>query len=65
MLEGKVDDEVKLRSLTDKISESPTYTARGLVQGCIIHLEPSYSDTVSSFEAEKRWKASFERYYDK
>lgn len=65
MLEGEVDDEVKLRSLTDKISESPTYTARGLVQGCIIHLGPSYSDTVSSFEAEERWKASFGRYYDK
>lgn len=35
------------------------------MQGCIVHLGPSYSDTVSSFEAEKGWKASFERYYDK
>jgi hypothetical protein len=65
MFEGKVDDEVKLTSPTHNVLEAPAYTVRGLVQGCIIHLGPSYSETVSSFEAEKRWKAGFEHYYTK
>jgi hypothetical protein len=61
----EVDDEIKLTSPTHNVLEAPAYTVRGLVQGCIIHLGPSYSETVSSFEAGKEWEASFEHYHTK
>lgn len=67
MLEGKVDNEIAIRSPTLEYynlkSRTLTFTARGLIQGLIAHLGPSYSDAVSSFECERRWKATFERYY--
>ena len=39
--------------------------ARGLIEGRIIYFGPPYSDAVSSFEANKTWKNSFGKCYDK
>jgi Heterokaryon incompatibility protein (HET) len=48
---------------TSQHLRASTKMARGLIEGVIIHLGPSYSSTISSFEATRRWRASLEKHY--
>jgi hypothetical protein len=70
IFDGRVETEVQGQArMIDGLGIREKYinfgvNARGLIEGEIIHLGPSYSDTVSSFEANKAWKNSFWKYYD-
>jgi hypothetical protein len=65
LFEGRIEAEFKNSDveLSASILDKHPLTARGLIEGAVIHLGPSYDDVVSSFRETKKWKASFDQYY--
>jgi hypothetical protein len=64
--EGRIEAEFKNSDAEQDagMGDGPPLIARGLIESAIIHLGPSYDDVVSSFQETKKWKASFDKWYD-
>ncbi len=65
LFKGSIEDDIQdgaTRHTYESLCASGKL-ARGLIEGVIIHLGPSYSSTISSFEATRRWKTSLDQYY--
>lgn len=62
LFDGRIEAEFK--NYDEEHDTGCPLMARGLVESAIVHLGPSYDDVVSSFQETKKWKASFDKWYD-
>jgi Heterokaryon incompatibility protein (HET) len=65
LFDGGIENDIKDRATryTPEHLRTSTKMARGLIEGVIIHLGPSYSSVISSFAATRKWRASLEKHY--
>jgi hypothetical protein len=65
LFDGGIETNVKDQATrhTPEAIQNTFFSVRGLIEAEIIHIGPSFTSVVSSFEATKRWKASFDYHY--
>jgi hypothetical protein len=63
LFKGEVEAESRSNPCDLYSVHIPAFVARGLIEGAIVHLGPSYEDAISPIKENRKWKASFERWY--